>query len=157
MITPEEFQRLIPLACRWAEAQERFIIENGRPLNAAELDIARSIGIFRAERIRVLAVEEVPSPEQMQLRMSAQHVGLFSSETAGMTLRYGVFIQANSVGNRRLLAHELGHVKQYERMGGFRAFMERYLFECMMMGYPNTPMEQEADEIAASVCNLRAA
>ena len=148
MIIPEEFQRLIPLACRWAEAQERLIIENGRPLAGAELDLARSMGILRAERIRVLIVDEVPSPEQMQLRMAAEQVGLFGIETMGMTLRYGIFIQKSGEEDRRLLAHELGHVRQYERMGGFRAFMERYLFECMIMGYPNTPMEQEADEMA---------
>lgn len=157
MITPEEFQRLIPLACRWAESQERFIIENGRALTAAELHLARSIGILRAERIRVLTVDSVPPPEYVQLRIAAQQIGLFGSETLGMTLRYGIFIQKDGVHNRRLLAHELGHVRQYERMGGFRAFMERYLFECIMMGYPNTPMEQEADEIADSSLKLRAA
>jgi hypothetical protein len=157
MISPEEFQRLIPLACRWAEAQERVIAETGRPLNAEELELARRMGIFRAERVRILAVAEIPAPEHLQLRMAAQQVGLFGSETAGMTLRYGIFVQHDSANDRRLVAHELGHVKQYERMGGFRAFMERYLFECMMMGYPNTPMEQEAEEIADSVVNLRAA
>ncbi|MGZ4972775.1 MAG: hypothetical protein ACXWKG_01550 [Limisphaerales bacterium] len=157
MITPEEFQRLIPLACRWAETQERLILENGRPLTSVELELARSMGIMRAERIRVLTVDAVPSPEQPLLRLAAQQVGLFASETAGMTLRYGIFIHKNGASDSRLLAHELGHVRQYERMGGFRAFMERYLFECMMMGYPNTPMEQEADEIADSFKNLRAA
>jgi hypothetical protein len=157
MISPEEFQRLIPLACRWAETQERFIVENGRPLTAHELEVARLLGIFRAERIRVLAVETIPSPEHAHLRIAAQHVGLFGGNAAGMTLRYGIFIQAGAASDRRLLAHELGHVKQYERMGGFRAFMERYLFECMLMGYPNTPMEQEADDLADSAIKLRAA
>ena len=110
MITPEEFQRLIPLACRWAESQERLIVENGRPLTRSELDVARSMGILRAERIRVLVVNTVPSPEQMQLRLAAQQVGLFGSNTAGMTLRYGIFIQKNGEHDSRLLAHELGHV-----------------------------------------------
>jgi hypothetical protein len=151
MITPEEFQRLIPLACRWAETQERIIIETGRPLTAEEQELARQMGIMRVERIRVLAVDVVPAPEQIHLRMAAQQVGLFGTETAGMTLRYGIFIQKNCTEDRRLLAHELGHVRQYERMGGFRAFMERYLFECMIIGYPNTPMEQEADELAGLV------
>jgi hypothetical protein len=157
MITPEEFQRLIPLACRWAETQERTIIETGRPLTAEELELAQRMGIFRPQRIRILAVDEIPAPEQMQLRMAARQVGLFTSDTVGMTLRYGIFVQKNSADDQRLIAHELGHVKQYERMGGFRAFMERYLFECMMMGYPNTPMEQEADDFAERVVNLRAA
>jgi hypothetical protein len=151
MITPEEFQRLVPLACRWAETQERLIMETGRVLTDEEQVLARLIGIMRVERIRVLEVEEVPAPEQVLLRIAAQQVGLFGNETAGMTLRYGIFIQKNSAEDRRLLAHELGHVRQYERMGGFRAFMERYLFECMIIGYPNTPMEQEADEMADRV------
>lgn len=157
MITPEEFQRLIPLACRWAETQERLIVETGRSLTLDEQELGRRMGIMRVERVRVLEVDEVPAPEQVHLRLAAQQVGLFGRETAGMTLRYGIFIQKESGGDRRLLAHELGHVKQYERMGGFRAFMERYLFECMIIGYPNTPMEQEADEIADSVVKLRAA
>ncbi|MDB6059041.1 MAG: hypothetical protein JWO95_2885, partial [Verrucomicrobiales bacterium] len=79
MITPEEFQRLIPLACRWAESQERLIVENGRPLTSIELDLARSMDIRRAERIRVLVVDQVPSPELLQIRLAAQHVGLFGS------------------------------------------------------------------------------
>src|SRR4051794_18144376 len=91
MITPEEFQRLIPLACRWAETQERIIIETGRALTADEQELARHMGIMRVERIRVLEVDEVPAPEQLQLRVAAQQVGLFGSETAGMTLRYGIF------------------------------------------------------------------
>jgi len=151
VITPEEFQRLIPLACRWAEAQERLILETGRPLTADEQELGRRMGIMRVERIRVLDVDHVPAPEQLLLRVAAEQVGLFGSQTAGMTLRYGIFIQKNCGEDRRLIAHELGHVKQYERMGGFRAFMERYLFECMIMGYPNTPMEQEADELAERV------
>src|SRR3954470_19097422 len=114
MITPEEFQRLVPLACRWAETQERLIIETGRPLTDEEQVLARLMGIMRVERIRVLEVEEVPAPEQVLLRMAAQQVGLFGTETAGMTLRYGIFIQKNSAEDRRLLAHELGHVRQYE-------------------------------------------
>ena len=40
-----------------------------------------------------------------------------------MTLRYGIFIQTDHWGDRRLLLHELAHVAQYERFGGFRRFL----------------------------------
>ena len=36
------------------------------------------------------------------------------------------------------------HTAQYERLGGFRAFLKTYLTECIELGYPNSPLEQEA-------------
>jgi hypothetical protein len=157
MISPEQFQRLIPVACRWAEMQEKIILRDGTPLDADQLADARRLGIMRPERIRVLRVNSIPAPEPAQLLETAQVVGLFARETAGMTLRYGIFLQSDAANDRLLLAHELAHVLQYERLGGFRAFMERYLFECVAFGYPNTPLEQEAGQMAESLCNLRAA
>lgn len=47
-------------------------------------------------------------------------------------------------GERRLLIHELAHVVQYERLGGFHAFLGAYLQECINPGYPLGPLEQEA-------------
>jgi hypothetical protein len=44
-----------------------------------------------------------------------------------MTLRYGIFTQAQHWGECRLLLHELAHEAQYERFGGFRSFLYQYL------------------------------
>jgi hypothetical protein len=51
-----------------------------------------------------------------------------------------------------LIAHELVHAAQYERLGGILPFLRQYLVECLTIGYANAPMELEAAEMAARVC-----
>jgi len=60
-----------------------------------------------------------------------------------MALRYGIFVRKDCWGDRQLIAHECVHTAQYERCG-FRGFLEKYLRECLEIGYPAAPMEQEA-------------
>jgi len=52
-----------------------------------------------------------------------------------------------------LLVHELAHVAQYERFGGFRPFLEQYLHECITIGYPAAPLEQEAKRVENELCD----
>jgi hypothetical protein len=42
--------------------------------------------------------------------------------------------------------HELAHVAQYERLGGFREFLKQYLEECINPGYPLGDLELEAKQ-----------
>jgi hypothetical protein len=51
-----------------------------------------------------------------------------------------------------MVIHELGHTAQYERVGGFEPFLRQYLFECLTIGYPEAPMEQEVIELTARIC-----
>ena len=52
-----------------------------------------------------------------------------------------------------MVVHELVHTLQYERFGGFRPFLEEYLFECITPpGYPFGPLEQEAKRIEHEMC-----
>ena len=48
--------------------------------------------------------------------------------------------------------HELVHTSQYERLGGFEAFLKQYLYECITIGYPAAPLEQEAILMAEELC-----
>ena len=144
MITPEQFQTLLPLACAWAEEQERVILREGVPLSSAQLVDAATVGVARPEAVRLLSVPRVPLPDHPLLRTAAEATQLISPGTAGLTLRHGIFIRADCWGQRRLVFHELVHTLQYERLGGFRPFLEQYLHECLTIGYPAAPMEQEA-------------
>ena len=54
--------------------------------------------------------------------------------------------------DRRLLVHELAHVAQYERFGGFRRFLFQYLQECINPGYPLGDLELEAKRAEESSC-----
>jgi hypothetical protein len=83
-------------------------------------------------------------PEHPLLRAAANDTQLISPNTGGLTLRYGIFICADCWGDRRLVFHELVHVWQYEKLGGFQPFLQQYLHECVTIGYPAAPMEQEA-------------
>jgi hypothetical protein len=152
MITQEQFRLLLPLACSWAEEQERVILRDGVPLSPVEVADARSIGVSHPEKVRLLKVTRIPMPEHPALRAAAEATRLISSDTAGLTLRYGIFIRADCWGVRPLVFHELVHTSQYERLGGFQQFLEQYLSECISIGYPAAPMELEAVTKTARFC-----
>lgn len=147
MIAPVMFKKLLPLACAWAEEQEAIIQRDGVPLTERLLADARRIGVRHPEQVRLRVVEEVPVPTNPLLRAAAEETGLLSPLTAGLTLRYGIFIRADCWGDRQLVAHELVHTMQYERLGGFAPFLEQYLQECLTLGYPNGELEQEARRV----------
>ena len=133
----------LPVACVWAARHESIILRRGTALPAAQADKARQIGVIHPDKVRLLAVDVIP-PTNRLLRTIGAKFGFASSQTIGMTLRYGIFIQADHWGDRRLLIHELAHVAQYERFGGFPKFLFQYLQECINPGYPLGELELEA-------------
>ncbi|WP_020470044.1 hypothetical protein [Zavarzinella formosa] len=152
MFTLQQFETLLPLACAWASEQELAILRTGVPLTEAEMADARRVGVARPERVRLLGVPEIPMPEHPTLAFAAKASSLITPFTVGLTLQYGIFIHASCWSQRRLVAHELAHTMQYERLGGFEPFLRQYLGECLSIGYPEAPMEQEAIRIEGEVC-----
>jgi len=142
---------LLPLACAWAKRHESIILKTGVPLSAAHAETAKKLGVLYPGRVRLRAVSQVP-PINWLFRRVGEKLGFVSSQTIGMTLRYGIFIHENYWGDRRLLIHELAHVAQYERLGGFRAFLGPYLQECINPGYPLGHLEQEAKRAESDFC-----
>ena len=134
---------ILPIACAWAKRQESWILKTGVPLSEPHREIAKRLGITHPGRIRLSAVPRVP-PLNRLVRIAGQKLGIVSDGTIGMTLRYGIFLREDEWGNLRLLVHELAHVSQYERMGGFYAFLRQYLEECIKPGYPFGELEMEA-------------
>jgi hypothetical protein len=152
MITQEQFKMLLPLACAWAEEQEGIILRDGALLSPAQIADAKTIGVVHPERVRLLRVPGIPMPVHPVLRAAADATKLISPDTAGLTLRYGIFIRSDYWGARSLVFHELVHTSQYERLGGFQQFLQQYLYECITIGYPAAPMEQEAVTTTARLC-----
>lgn len=152
MITPEQFSYLMPLACKWTEEQEQVILNNGDALSNIQLADARNVGVIHPERIRLLIVNQIPMPDHPALHAAATAIQLITPATTGLTLRYGIYIRSDHRKNRQLITHELVHTAQYERLGGFLPFLQQYLYECNTIGYPATPMEQEAINTAARMC-----
>jgi hypothetical protein len=93
--------------------------------------------------VRLLYVCQIPIPEHPALRAAAEVTQLISPLTTGLTLRYGIFIRSDCRFHRGTVVHELAHAAQYERFGGIELFLRRYLWECITLGYPQAPMEQE--------------
>jgi hypothetical protein len=144
MIIPEQFKRLLQIACVWAEEQERTILRDGVPLTVFQVADATRVGVAHPEMVRLLSVPGIPLPEHPIIRKAAEATQLITHRTAGLTMRYGIFIRSDCWGDRQLVVHELVHTSQYERLGGFQAFLQQYLYECVTIGYPEAPMEQEA-------------
>ncbi len=134
---------ILPLVCAWAKRHESIILKTGVSLSNGQVETAKGLGILHPELVRLRVVAQVP-PLNWLLRRAGAKLGVVSGHTIGMALRYGIYIREDHWGDRRLLVHELAHVAQYERMGGFRAFLAQYLEECISPGYPLGDLEQEA-------------
>ncbi len=142
---------LVGCVALWARRRERVILREGRPLTADQRALAQAVGVVAAARVRVQPVDVIPMPLPLYLRRAAELLGWLSPHIAGMTLGYGIVLRHDVCSDRRLLAHELAHVAQYERLGRFRGFMRHYVRECLWPGYPRGALELEARraEIAA--------
>jgi hypothetical protein len=151
-ITPEQFEILLPLACEWAVAQEHRILAGGEPLSSSQLADARLVGVAEPHRVRLLYVPQIPIPEHPALRAATEVTHLISPLTSGLTLRYGIFIRSDCGFHRGTVVHELAHTAQYERFDGIEPFLRRYLWECITLGYPQAPMEQEVISLTSRIC-----
>lgn len=146
-----QLESLLPLAVDWVAEVEAQILRDGVPLNEQEMADARAIGVQRPERVRLLRVEEIPFPKQPDLRRAAIAIHFLSPETSAVTLQYGILIRWDQWRGRDLIAHELVHTLQYERMGGIEPFLKEYLNQCLTIGYANSPMELEAHDLATRI------
>ena len=140
--TPEELQRLehpptavqakidkfFPAALAWYNQTEQQLLPKGRVLTAEEQAMAQQLGLKHPDKVRILALESFPLPEDKTLRAEAERYGLGSPQEAGRTIGHAVLLKAKYASDKALLAHELVHVQQIERMGQ-ADFLKRYLLE----------------------------
>jgi hypothetical protein len=152
-ISPDQFEVLLPLAVQWAEAKEKVILEHGTSLSPQYMKDAESVGIRNPERVRVCQVPQIPIPKHPVLKAAAEATQLISPETIGLSLGYSIFIHNNFSDDRYTIVHELVHTMQCEKLGGLNPFLSKYLMECIAVGYPQAPMEQEAIRLADNICN----
>jgi len=153
-ISPEQFENILPLAVEWAEAKEKVILEHGTALSPQYMEDSKSVGVKYPERVRIYEVPQIPIPKHPVLRAAAETTQLISATTIGIALRYGIFIHNDFSNDRYTIVHELVHTMQCERCGGFSPFLRKYLWECIEIGYPEAPLEQEAVRIASEVCGI---
>jgi hypothetical protein len=141
----------VPAATAWVWQRERSVLQKGVPLSAAQNADARSIGVRHPDRVRLHRVATIATFEHPLLAPLAWATRFAFAQALGLTLRYAILIQNDWWGDRRLVAHELAHVAQYERFGGIAPFLNAYLRECLDPGYPLGRLEQEAVREAARI------
>jgi|ERR1043166_2984038 hypothetical protein len=148
----EQIDQLLPLAAEWATQQERRVLCEGVPLSKEELADAKAIGVRHPERVRLLRVDSIPVPAHPMLRAAAASINFITAAPRGLALDYGIFVRADHWGDRELIAHELAHTAQYQRLGGIVPFLQTYLGQCATVGYDQAPLELEASAAADRIC-----
>ena len=151
--TLEQLEELLPLAAQWATDQERRVLCEGVHLSQVELADAKAIGVRNPERVRLLRVNTVPVPAHPMLRAAAASLSFLTAAPRGLALDYGIFVRADHWRDRELIAHELVHTAQYQRLGGILPFLQTYISQCATVGYVNAPLELEAIATAARICS----
>ena len=140
-------------AVLWVRRRQASILRDGVPLNPAQQALAMALGVVQVGQVRVVRAAVVPTLLPRWIRNLALRAGWISQHIAGMALGYGIVIREDYIDDMRLLAHELVHVSQYERLGGIAGFLRQYLRECAWPGYPYGALECEARS-AEACCSV---
>jgi len=152
-VTLDQLEELLPLATQWATDQERRVLCEGVRLSEIEMADAKAIGVRNPERVRLLRVQTIPVPAHPMLRAAAASINFLTAAPRGLALGYAVFVRADHWRDRALIAHELVHTAQYQRLGGILPFLQTYIYQCATVGYPNAALELEAIATAERLCS----
>lgn len=142
---------ILPFAWWWLRRNEKIALRLGRQLNQEELQWADLLEIQHPQKIRVLNVTRMPSPVPVFIENFMRKRGFPVGNAAGMCMRYGIYVVEKYSHSKTLLAHELVHTHQFERLGGVWLFLRQYLYQTLLLGYINAPLEHEADAKAEQV------
>lgn len=143
---------LIERAIAWARSEEQKILRDGSKLEGPHLKAAIAVGVPFPEKVRLLLVNALPSPDDTELHAAASTAGLILTSSIGMALGNGIYIRKGHL-TFRVLKHELRHVQQCQAIGGLEAFLLEYFRQCSLHSYAMTPFEidaRKAEEIDIS-------
>jgi hypothetical protein len=135
---------LMPGGLAFVDESEREVLRRGRPLTADETRLAQAVGVAHPERVRVWVTDEFTRPRDREFILLARRLGIdVDEEEKGRAAGYGIQLKPRFQRSRRLLAHELTHVAQYERMGN-AGLVRQYFLELLVVGYERSPIEAAA-------------
>jgi hypothetical protein len=158
VLDQETFEYLLPLAYQWARNIENFVLQHGSPLPRRRVADARQVGVKDIRRVRVLAVDRMPLPEEPELAEASRRTQIITDSCRAIAIGHAVVIRADAWGDRELLLHQLVHVAQCERSGGLEQWVRQYLVD--RTNCPNFTigsLEEEARRIAREICAAEAA
>ena len=158
MIDRQKFEHLLPLAVKWAKAQQEFVLKHGNPLSARHLADARLAGVEKPDRIRVLVVDRISLPDDPQLAEASKRIGIITEDTRGMGFGYALIIRVDAWNDRELILHNLVHIAQCERSGGLAQWCQKYLGDrTSCPKFTIGSLEEEARRFAHEICAADAA
>jgi hypothetical protein len=156
-VDQETFDRLLPVAYQWAGTQEEIILAYGQCLSARQASDAFQVGVKDWQRIRLLIVDRIPLPDHGELAEAAVRTQILTPTSRAFTIGYGIFIRADSWGDRELLVHNFFHVAQCERAGGLEPWVRQYLMDRRTCGeFTLGAFESEARLRAREICATEA-
>jgi len=136
--------RLEPDTLAWYHACETAGLAQGRPLDAGQMALARAVGVRQPERVRIVAGFTYPAPADPKFEQAIQTtIRSAPVPLAASTFGYAIFINPNDIGIRSVLAHELTHVAQFERLG-MPGFVHQFVLQLTLFGHLRAPLEREA-------------
>ena len=146
-------RRLASYAREWAREQETFILALGTPLTALQIVDAEHVGVKQTARIRVVPVDRIPFPADLELAEAARRAHIINEASLATTIGHGVMIRADHWNDRELMVHQFVHVAQCERSGGLGLFVAEYLNDRNAFNdFGVGSLEEEARMVAREIC-----
>jgi len=143
----QKLEVLTPLTLEWFNDIEKQYLAKGRTLTTEEIQMARAIGVSRPEKIRVIILKDFPYPANETLMLHTKNYGMGSSAEGGRTMGNIIMLKAQRKDERWLLAYELAHIAQQEKLGR-NAYVRQFITELEMLGRKRAPLELNAQQIA---------
>jgi hypothetical protein len=137
-------EQLQPGVARYIHEAEQAGTSQGVPLDAQQLQLARTVGVAEPERVRIVVTQRFPVASDAELAAQLKtRFGISAAANGGLTMGHTIFIAEKYAAARWLLAHELTHVTQFEQLGVER-FAHDYLTQMLVVGYARAPLERAA-------------
>ncbi|HLW35781.1 MAG TPA: hypothetical protein VKS98_08995 [Chthoniobacterales bacterium] len=158
VVDPKTFEKLLPIAVRWAMKQEEFVLKHGSALCSRHLADATMAGVKDPHRIRVLVVDRILLPEDPNLADASKRIGILTEDTRCMGFGHALIIRVDAWNERELIVHNFVHIAQCERAGGLEQWCREYLgnrTNCAKFTVGS--LEEEARDFAREICHAGAA
>ncbi len=145
---PARVQALVaelqPGVTAWYRSAERAGLAKGLPLNASARQLATAAGVADPARVRIVVGLSWPAPTNPHMLQQIKRAyGTLPALPLASTFGYAIYLSPKVAGNRVVLAHELTHVAQFERLG-IEGFVHEYLLELTLLGHALAPLERAA-------------
>ncbi|NOU52280.1 hypothetical protein HG263_17260 [Pseudoalteromonas sp. JBTF-M23] len=142
-----EFLSVLPQYVDWAIEIDKQGQKTGKPLNEADLKLAKDVGVEHPEKVRIVYVEQVPYPyENRTLKQMGEKIGFIGEGITNnaQVFGYAIYVRKGYELDRPKMAHELVHVKQIEQASSLLEYSKKHLVDMAKYGYADAPYEAEA-------------